>query len=191
VPPAERAETIDPADFDRERLATAIFFETNRVRESLGLRRLRAFPRLQNAAQLQSTMNALRGTAVHDNPLRGRRDVHARIAYENIRAGAAAENVLFGPIRTGPPGTRIYAKRDETGRWERFDGATHEPLAWPSYGELAERLVQGWLDSPSHRVNLLSPEFSHLACAVMIAPVLNGAVNVYATQVFLRPRRRE
>jgi hypothetical protein len=50
--------------------------------------------------------------------------------------------------------------------------------------EIAERFVQGWIDSPGHRHNLVSPEATETAVAV--ARDASGT-RTYAVQMFGRP----
>lgn len=50
--------------------------------------------------------------------------------------------------------------------------------------ELAGRLVQGWIDSPGHRRNLLDPGATETGVAIAGAP---GGQRFYAVQMFGRP----
>ena len=92
-------------------------------------------------------------------------------------------------------------RRASSGEGERFvmgdggakewrDAKTHEPLAWPTYADLAGRLVQQWMDSPGHRQNILNPAFRYLACGVALRRGLQEREMVYAVQVFVVPPPR-
>jgi uncharacterized protein YkwD len=50
----------------------------------------------------------------------------------------------------------------------------------------SEGVVQGWLDSPSHRANLLSAEFNEIGVAV-VEGMLDGKRSTIIVQVFGRP----
>jgi uncharacterized protein YkwD len=50
--------------------------------------------------------------------------------------------------------------------------------------ELAQRLVQGWIDSPGHRHNLLEPESTETGVAIAHSA---GSDRYYAVQMFGRP----
>ncbi len=50
-----------------------------------------------------------------------------------------------------------------------------------------EAVVEGWMNSPGHRENILNPEFIHIGIGYEYAPDNNNALNdydVYWTQVF-------
>lgn len=66
--------------------------------------------------------------------------------------------------------------------------AAGENVAWISEGgrgtpaEIAERMHQGWMDSPGHRANILSTSYSHVGIGV----AYSEAHGYYVTQVFAR-----
>ncbi|MCF3651296.1 hypothetical protein [Synoicihabitans lomoniglobus] len=66
LPPDLAAKRLSWDRFDDQRLATAIFAETNRVRREHDL------PRLRETADLQAYTVAVTGVATHHNPLAGR-----------------------------------------------------------------------------------------------------------------------
>lgn len=51
---------------------------------------------------------------------------------------------------------------------------------WNSQGKLAETTVQGWMKSPGHRKNILTPHFKREGIGIVIAP----DDKVYVTQNF-------
>ncbi len=178
--PADPHAIADPVDqevirweeFDSERLAHAIFHESNRVRRSFELRPFRVLPRLEQAADLQAGTMAMLGQLSHDNPFRGRANVYERIRATGIEPQQAGENVALTPVRVAPPG---------------YSGSGEWP--WPTYAELATRIVEQWLNSPPHRLALLNRDFTHLACATWPARGAMGGELVYSVQVFVVPRR--
>ncbi len=48
--------------------------------------------------------------------------------------------------------------------------------------------VREWLESPGHRVNLLSRDVTPLGCATRLVRVPVGPPRVFAVQVFARPK---
>ncbi|HEY0945996.1 MAG TPA: CAP domain-containing protein [Opitutaceae bacterium] len=178
--------SVDWAGFDAPFLAAAIFHETNRVRAENGIRRLRWYRGLAAAADIQASMNAFTGTSTHANPLAGRGDVAQRVNRAGITARSIAENVAMTPARTLADGRPRLAV-DDAGRRVIRDPATGSELQWPTYAELAARIVQQWMNSPGHRANLLSRSHTHLACGASMARAPNGVEQVYAVQVFLVP----
>lgn len=57
-----------------------------------------------------------------------------------------------------------------------------------SYEALAQVFVREWLESPGHRVNLLSRDVTPLGCAARLVRVPVGPPRVFAVQVFARPK---
>jgi len=58
-------------------------------------------------------------------------------------------------------------------------------LNWQPANITAEIFVQGWMDSPGHRENILRPELSELGVGVVIHPPVGaGNMNATATQIF-------
>lgn len=73
------------------------------------------------------------------------------------------------------------------------DRATRVGYEWRTAGEniaigseTPEAVVRGWLDSPGHCANLMSPAFSEMGIAFVVAR--NSEAGIYWTQVFARPR---
>ena len=84
---------------------------------------------------------------------------------------ASAERVGY-LARTfiGLPGENIA---DATGRW---------------LGAEPERLMEGWMNSPGHRANILHPEFSHLGLGVVQSGRRTVAVAVFGQRFAELPR---
>lgn len=80
---------------------------------------------------------------------------------------------------------KISLIRKEIGKRERlFAEGVMLPnfsLAWKDQGEVCQKIVQGWMESPGHRENILTPDFDE---AGMGAAYVNGFVIV--TQVFIK-----
>ncbi len=177
--------------FDDELLSAAIFAETNRVRREFGLRALRAYPRLHGAADIHAFTNAITGNVSHHNPLARRDRAWDRVRAEGIESAMVLENVAITLARVPPSGGAVRIVVSAEGARLRRDDVTGQDLPWPTYAELAARIVQQWMDSPAHRVNLLHPEVRYLACGTALARSPLGGEVVHAVQVFMaRPERR-
>lgn len=165
--PGALARLVAPADFDHALLATAIFEETNRVRIEYRLPPFGHFPELDRAADVQATDMAMLLRAEHGNPVRGEHTVAERVATAGLPYGRMGENVSMVPARP-PPGApdRAY-----------------------TYASLAASLVQGWMDSPGHRANLIGRDFTHLGCAARMAHGVPGDDRVFAVQDFFLPAK--
>jgi uncharacterized protein YkwD len=165
--PGPLARLVAPADFDHALLATAIFEETNRVRIENRLPPFGHLPELDRAADVQATDMAMLLRAEHGNPVRGEHTVAERVAAAGLPYGRMGENVSMVPARPplGSP-DRAY-----------------------TYAGLAASLVQGWMDSPGHRANLLERNFTHLGCAARMAHGVPGDDRVFAVQDFFQPAK--
>jgi uncharacterized protein YkwD len=153
-------------NFEPLQLSAAIFAETNRVRAAFKLPILAPSQILDAAAGEQAAYMALDTQAGHDNPFPGEHDVAERVATEGLDAGRVGENVIMMSAR-------------------KPDGA---PVRAYTYAEYAALLVDGWMNSPPHRANILNPNFTYLGCAAQLGKgARNGDDRVYADQVFLLP----
>jgi uncharacterized protein YkwD len=95
-----------------------------------------------------------------------RRQHHLRELTRDPRLDRAAHDLAGHMARTG----KFSHEADDRKPWDRTIAAGYDPafvsenIAWeqapgsPTAEELAGRLVQGWLDSPGHRRNLLDPD---------------------------------
>lgn len=185
VPAELAAEPLGWDTFEADRLAAALFSETNRVRQEQGLRRLRSDRRLTEAADLQAGTNALLGAVSHDNPLAGRQRVQDRVRLTGVVALAVSENVASVPARDLRPGQGVRLRVEPGGAKVPLDGASGEEVPWLSYAEVARRLVEQWMESPGHRANLLQRDATHLACGAALARHPLGGEIVHGCQVFV------
>ena len=162
---------------DHDDLAAAILAETNRERVARGLHPLKQDMRLVRAADGHTKFLVLAGGLRHHSFLPGRETVEARVRAEGLRAAELSENLALLPIRL--PVIREPGEGDEV---EVVDGEETDLRI----EKIAEKLVRAWLDSPRHRANLLSPNFTHLGSAVQTGVGPAAVMHVYSTQVFAR-----
>ena len=113
----------------------------------------------------------------------GELDRIARIRSEAIAKGVdpfAHEDSKGNPAATDMMRDRIspYGAFGENIMYDYHSRAPFDPERF------AKTAVQGWLDSPGHRANILSPDFDRSGIGVAI----NGGYT-YATQVFMGPPR--
>ncbi|GAB5560811.1 MAG: hypothetical protein SynsKO_24580 [Synoicihabitans sp.] len=185
VSAGERSRVVSIEGFDGPLLAAAIFAETNRIRVAHDLPPLRSHAGLSAAANFQSMTNSIAGRLSHDNPFYGRATVVERVRTAGVRARAFWENVAATPLREASEGAAIVYRTNDDGTRTYLDGNTGEPLVWPTYGELARRIMRQWMDSPSHRSNILQSQATFLACGVFMRRPGDGLAAVYSTQVFI------
>ncbi|HIJ75046.1 MAG TPA: hypothetical protein HPP83_13200 [Candidatus Hydrogenedentes bacterium] len=56
-----------------------------------------------------------------------------------------------------------------------------ENIAWTNYSNAVEQVVDGWMNSPGHRANILNTNFTHTGMGV----ASDGEGGYYFTQVFI------
>lgn len=180
---AELHEPIEVASLDRTLLARAIFHESNRVRREHNLPRFRPARLADVAAETQASFCGFRGEIGHDNPLPGLATPLDRIQRAGLKVALVAENISLGPnFAVAPNGEFGVVSRG--GRRYFVDPRTGEEVKWHTYETFARWVVQAWMDSPPHRVNLMNPQFELLGCAVWPARSRTGADLIVSTQVF-------
>lgn len=122
-------------------------------------------------------------------------DIHRHTNRERAAAGVAPVARLESLERIARNWTETMATRDRMAHnpdvRNQID-ATY-PGQWRSYGEnvlqnwcgvTGEALVQQWMNSPAHRLNLLNANHTHLGVGVAIA----DSRKLYSTQNFVRLR---
>jgi uncharacterized protein YkwD len=162
---AAAEKLVAVADFDSALLAQEVFRATNAARAKQGVVPLVAEPRLRSAADSQAATLAMRVHTGHHSPILGQGDPSSRVQQSGMAPGTVAENAA----------TMDVQKPNQGGSY--------------TYTELAEAIVQAWMDSPGHRANLLDPTFHFLGCGTRIAWSLKGEAVVYAIQDFYSPAR--
>ncbi len=187
VNPEALAARIEVATFDRALLARAIFDETNRVRAQLGLKPFRTLPKLNEAADLEAAVGRVYQPPRHTNPFPMIGTPQQRVSYVGLNPGGVAENIALLSIYEID--TNIGAGvviRD--GRKRFVHPETLEELRTETYRGFAARVVDAWMHSPGHRVNIVHPGLTHLGCSVQPSVSLSGVDQVFCVQVFFTPR---
>jgi len=152
----ELSARIDFARYDRGLMAAAIFHETNRARQQLGVRSLRHLPQLDEAADSQASIGALLLEVSHHNPLPSLADVSDRVRAAGLRPELVAENIALTPTLDYDPENTDLGTRG-SGIARRFiDLKSGRELEALTYAGFASKVVGQWLNSPGHRVNLLN-----------------------------------
>jgi uncharacterized protein YkwD len=159
-------QLIDVEHFQPDLMAREIFRETNEVRAQEGIAPVKPEAKLAAAAAGQAAMLALRIHSGHDNPLAHQGDPYARVLQEGLPTGLVGENAATLTARNRVAG-RNY-----------------------TYREMAAVIVQAWMDSPSHRANLLNPTYKFLGCGTRAAYLLRDNPVVYSIQDFYTPAPR-
>jgi uncharacterized protein YkwD len=146
-------------------LASAIFEETNHARSENGVPHLRRSGQLDSAADEQALHMATRLHLEHSNPLPGEGTAAERVTRTGFPAAHVAENAAMLPARQ----------------------AAAYGAVLPTYSQLAAALVESWMNSPGHRINLLDPGSTYLGCAARFSRNGLGETMVFAIQEFALP----
>lgn len=178
---------IEVAAFDREFMALAIFHETNRVRERLRLPLFQFLPRLNEAADLEAAVGRVYQPPSHTNPFPMIGTPLQRVKYVGLNPGFVAENIALLSIYDVASGAGVGVALRE-GKRRIVHPETHTELRPATYRGFAAAVVQAWMESPGHRVNIVSPEFRHLGCSVQPTVSLLGVDQLFCVQVFFTPR---
>ncbi|WP_267639491.1 CAP domain-containing protein [Haloarchaeobius amylolyticus] len=155
--PDDESASLSPSLLER-----LVHEEVNEARAERGLARLGFDPSLAQVARYHSRDMATDDYFAHVSP-----------EGETL----ADRYALFGYdcyIKTGP---LSYAKGGENIFYTSFAGVSYTET------ELAERTVTGWLDSPSHRENLLRSYWENEGIGVWVRED-GGRTHVYVTQNF-------
>lgn len=91
---------------------------------------------------------------------------HQRIAAAGGNFKASAENIAqYEVIET----KKQYCPRKQSnGEYRYFNCETDQIFPTYTYITYAQRVVDGWMKSPGHRRNILSPYFQYMGCAARI-----------------------
>lgn len=171
-------DVVDESNFRGDYLGKLIFARTNDVRRKAGLPAFVANHELEAVATAHSSDMASRNYFSHiTKGLLSKPDLGDRLHSGGVGYTKAAENIAMYPVVV----RRLYEissvgltpRRVEVGR----QGIT--------YGDMAAKVMDGWMKSPGHRRNILDPALSELGvgCAVGIR---KECPYVYLTQNFRR-----
>lgn len=196
LPPAkfgvlpELQEPIGLESINRPLLVAAIFHETNRRRTAEGLPAFLPLDRLNEAADAQAAMMALRQKMEHDNPIPGQRTPLLRVRQTGIEPERVAENVATTPL-LNPPAQSLFV-RIENGRkiFSAEAGGPEMPLH--TYASFARAVLDQWMNSPVHRANIMNRHLHRLGCATRGSKTPTSVDAIYSVQVFCAlPERGE
>ncbi len=157
--PLPDASTVSalPA-LDIAALERAIHVRVNRTRQQHGLSQLAWNDDLHPIARGHSADMADRNRFAH---VLGGRDVTERYvdARYTCRVPAGSNRFLTG-------GENLYLG-NRVARWQTGSDGTQRAVDVPTIEQLAFTVVDGWMHSPGHRANLLTPHWRTEAIAVV------------------------
>ncbi len=161
-------EIIDLHNPDYELLDAALYHATNEVREKYQKPLLKYSEVLHRAAALHSNSMIEEDFYDHYNS----KDKKLYYPVNRIKASggnfsAFAENIAeYQIIKTGS----YYCPTPlKNGSYTYLNCKNNQTYPTYTYLEYARRAVDGWLNSPSHRINLLSVDVQYVGCAARIS----------------------
>lgn len=155
-----------------DELAAAVHLRVNAERARAGLPPLAWQPGLVAAARGHSLDMAERDYFSHTAPDGG------TFSSRYTAAGFICR-VPLGPGRFATGGENIAQTHLFAGYSVDQDG-TRTPIGWRTTAQIADRIVQGWMDSPGHRENILRPHWRSQAIGISF----DASGRVFATQNF-------
>ncbi|MDX2002009.1 MAG: CAP domain-containing protein [Chitinophagales bacterium] len=161
---------IDYRDVDYNLINAAVFYYTNKYRESKRLGQLQFSPVLRDAAVFHSLEMINRKFYDHTNPFnRSMRSAVDRTSYFKFNGSAVGENLAWQFLFDYQPGAKFWSIANGPDINYYYGNSLKKgPDIKPvTYGQFAERLVQEWIDSPPHRHNLECKDFKYLGCGVV------------------------
>ena len=181
------AEKLEPGQTDLVLLGAAIFHETNRVRQQLGLRVLRPLEPLDVAAETQAKIGAFLRPPSHTNPFPLIATPLDRVRFAGLEPSEVAENIALVTIYDAPRGADFYTLKGDPRLRDAQTGKLLEPH---TIGGFARSIVEAWMNSPGHRAAMLDPRFRYLGCSASEARSPQDVDLVFGVQVFcaLKPR---
>ncbi|MFT6628335.1 MAG: hypothetical protein ACJA1R_001596 [Flavobacteriales bacterium] len=147
------------ADLDIDALEREIHRRANHERERRRLPATSWQPQLRDIAYGHSRNMARRDTFAHEV---GGQDFEDRyqLAGFSCRVPAGRQRFLSG-------GENLF-RVHRVAQWVVYSDGRQEPQTVRTLAQLAEAAVQGWMDSPPHRQNLLNPSWRTAAIGVYV-----------------------
>lgn len=184
----EASRPLEPGGIDHALLDAAVFHATNQVRAEHRRPLLRHDPRLSRAAEVHARAMIEHGFFQHENP----HDASLRLPLDRVLSSGytprlVAENLVQN-FRVRYEAERPYYRYVREGRTIYSYSPDGPPIPPHSCTSLARAMLKEWLNSPSHRDNLLHPNVTELGAAVRFRFRTEDLDEALGVQVFAIPR---
>jgi uncharacterized protein YkwD len=162
---ANLQQRITKTAVDVSLLDAAIFWFTNVERRKHNLKQFQFHDKLRQAAILHSEQMKRHNFFDHNNNF----DARYKTLTDRINSvkdstfqgfSSWGENIADYPIIEANKNFTIE-NRNGTERFFSMSGAEILPYTYYDY---AKTVVDGWMNSPGHRANILNPDFKYLGC---------------------------
>lgn len=181
-PPGPEADApIRGAIFDAILLDEAVRYYTNRERCARNLIPVRRDTALIRAATIHSADMARLDFFAHESPVPGRTSLIDRFQAAGVRFEAGGENLFRTSLYDFGPG-RFYILDLAACRFSFSPRGPDIPRH--SYRSLARHLVEGWMQSPGHRENILARDWLRVGHGMAFRPDAENCGELFVTQEF-------
>lgn len=154
------AKRINPDSIDYRLLHAAIFYETNRQRKKHHLPVFKHSRALEQAAYEHSKDMVEHEFFSHTSPLTGKKSFPDRLSLVGLDVGYRAENIAIAFALEYESGRPVFTPVQNGGYFSyTWKGV---PLDYRTYLDLADTVVQQWMNSPGHRKNILGINYNYL-----------------------------
>ena len=172
------SDVVDSALFRADYLADLVFDLTNEERARHGLQRVSRSTALDRVATAHSTDMAARNYFSHTTKgVLRRANLGDRMRGAGVQFTRATENIAMHPVVVQKMyeiwNVGLTSRRREIGR----RGIT--------YGDMAAKVMDGWMNSPGHRQNILDANVTELGVGCAVGD-RKECPYVYVTQNFRR-----
>lgn len=152
---------IDFSKVDYPLLNAAIFYVTSKERRSLGLRPFKYSEKCEQAAFGHAQDMVTYDFFSHTSTVNGKETLRDRLDLVGLSDTYSAENIIssFGIQYQG--GRAVFTPTQNGGPFFSYTKAGN-PIPNHTYLSLAKSVVETWFNSPSHRKNILNPEFTYM-----------------------------
>jgi len=158
---------INTAEINFDLLNAAIFYCTNNERYRINLPKCNFHEKLSDSSMLHSLQMKVHDFFSHENPIDNRyKDLSSRLSSlkSNSFNGfyCIGENIADYPVINSKGNSFTIKNINNSQQYFSVDGLCEiHPF---TYIEFAKTIVDGWMNSSSHRQNILNPAFKFLGC---------------------------
>ena len=164
-------QAIDARNPNNSLLDAAIFHVTNEQRLKNNLRIFTYNIPLYKATIFHSESMIEDDFYSHVNPNSSTNaKMQSRIENQTNVFRAMGENIAqHDIIETGRNTRFCFQPPKNNGDYLFVDCTTKKPLLMMTYAVLARSIVNGWMNSPHHRDNILNPQYTYMACSARLS----------------------
>lgn len=180
----ELDRAIDTAACDAALVEEAVFAAANKARAARNLNPLLPHPVLSRSARKTSLEQARNRTLSHTSRDPERRHLQDRLRKEGIRLINVTVGENLGVDYILRIADRPFYMDSTRVPPAPVNAETLNPIAPFTYRQFGETMVDHWLNSPTHRENLLNPRFEWMGVGA-VSGLYQDFDAVYVTQHFL------